>query len=53
MSFWVGLLLVAGFGFAFMGWCLVRSTDESIDEDRNMQRYIQELDKYNMRSRGQ
>lgn len=52
MSFWIELFLVAGFGLAFMAWCLVRASAEPFDEEENIQEYIRELDKYNMRNRG-
>lgn len=52
MSFWVGFFLVVVFGLAFMAWCLVRAADNSYEDDYNLNKYVRELDKYNMRNRG-
>ena len=53
MSFWVGFFLVVFFGLAFMSWCLVRAADDSYEDDYDydLNKYVRELDKYNMRSR--
>lgn len=55
MSFWVGFFLVVFFGLAFMSWCLVHAADDSYEDDYDydLNKYVRELDKYNMRSRGQ
>ena len=54
MSFWVGFFLVALFGLAFMSWCLVRAADNSHEDDYDydLNKYVREIDKYNMRNRG-